>query len=192
MKIKVITDLPVYLRFYGPKFLVDVYSSFLFSFWLFIFQQYWYLRHFPFSILAAYAYISKSLPMCLVLYISKSVICMSVCTAFSISHNVLLYSIFLGCYALLYSISFSSYTLLYSSTLTVLHCSTAFPLAVYIPTNGVYGFDTTVVALMLLYTLYLWSKYNNILPCLGLISDRHLSTSICFFPAESLVICPEV
>lgn len=32
MKIKVITDLPVYLRFYGPKFLVDVYSSFLFSF----------------------------------------------------------------------------------------------------------------------------------------------------------------
>ena len=97
----------------------------------------------------------QNLPMCLVLYISKSVICMSVCTAFPISHNVLFYSIFLGCYALLYSISFSSYTLLYSSTLTVLHCSTAFPLAVYIPTNGVYGSDTTVVAFMLLYTFYL-------------------------------------
>lgn len=32
MKIKVITDLQVYLRIYGPKFLVNVYSSFLFPF----------------------------------------------------------------------------------------------------------------------------------------------------------------
>lgn len=122
----------------------------------------WYLWHFSFSISAVYAYIFKNLPMCLVLYVSKSVICMSVRTAFLISYNVLLYSI--SSTIMHYSTALPL-AIMYCSTasfLAVMHYFIALPLAVIVPTNGVYGSDTTMTALMLLYT-YVFSISINII-----------------------------
>ena len=160
MKIKAITDLPVYLRLYGSKFLIDVYSSFLFPFdCLFVnnigicgtslFSSWPLTLIYPKTYRCAQYYMLVNLLF----------VCRYVQHFLQPFYNVLQF--YLSCITL-YSIS--CYTLLYSISLTIMHyLFYSVFLAVYVPTNGVYGFDTTMTVLILLYSYIIFSISINII-----------------------------